>query len=662
MLKCPVMCCLKSLVLVGVACLAAPAAGGDSPVAAEYDLVVVGATPGGIACAVRAAREGLRVLLTNHTRHLGGMVTNGLCQWDAVYSGARAPVFDEYARRLEDYYRRTYGPDSPQYGAARFTMERYPLARFEPSVAERQFEELVAAESRVTVLRGFWPAAVERKGPRLQSVELRAMEGPQSVTVRAGVFVDATYEGDLAGVARVPYRVGREGRAEYGEPHAGKLFTNVTKGAGLDAAARGSLRLYPYAESQGNIDPTSSGEADRAIQAFNYRPCVTNDPANRRLLDRPPPGYDRTAYLDFERRYIGSPGLINGKTTMNSPIMVGQNFDYPEADWPTRHKITRRHLEFCLGLMWFLQNDPSIPVAKRREYRQWGLPKDEYVDNDNVPYEMYVREARRIVGRYVFTEHDNSLAPGLARTPIHGDSITITDWYMDSHDCTLDRRPGYKFDGKLILTQKSRPAQVPWRCLLPQGVDNLLVPVCMSATHVAWGAVRLEPVLMATGEAAALAAALAMKQGVAPASLDPDALEHLLVERRFLVSFFNDVDADGPQPWVPAVQYFGTKGFFPTYDARPDAPLTPATAKLWARGFAELAAGKLDANALARSLMPQEAFLAGQPVTAGQFTAMLETDLAASVQAASKRLGLNGESLLTRGEACRLLYDARRPR
>src|SRR5207247_2217153 len=167
------------------------------------------------------------------------------------------------------------------------------------------------------------------------------------------------------------------------------------------------------------------------------------------------------------------------------------------------------------------------------------LPRDEVADHDHIPYEMYVRESRRLVGRHVYAEQDNSLAPGFARTPVMPDSVAITDWYMDSHSCTTNSRPGFHYDGKLILTEESRPAQIPFRSLLPQGVDNLLVPVCMSATHVAWGAVRLEPVWMQTGEAAGFAAALAKKKQTTPAALDADELVRTLADRRQLVSFFN---------------------------------------------------------------------------------------------------------------------------
>jgi hypothetical protein len=190
--------------------------------------------------------------------------------------------------------------------------------------------------------------------------------------------------------------------------------------------------------------------------------------------------------------------------------------------------------------MYFLQNDESVPAATRDGFRRIGLPLDEFPDNDNLPYEIYVREARRIVGRKVFTEHDNMAAAGQARPPIHADSIAFTDWCMDSHDCTTDRRPGYAYDGKLILTEESRPAQVPYRCLLPQEIDNLLVPVCLSATHVAWGAVRLEPVWMQIGEAAGFAAALAKQHRTTPGALEADLLVRTLVKHGHLVTFFNE--------------------------------------------------------------------------------------------------------------------------
>ena len=274
-------------------------------------------------------------------------------------------------------------------------------------------------------------------------------------------------------------------------------------------------------------------------------------------------------------------GGLNGKSTFNSAILPGENHAYPEASWPEREKIIARHTNFALGLMWFLQNDESIPPAKREGYRRIGLPLDEYKDNHNLPYELYVREARRIVGRHTFTEHDNLQAKGLTRSPVHHDSIAFTDWSMDSHDCTTDRRPGYDYDGKLILTEESRPAQIPWRSLLPEDLDNVIVPVCLSATHVAWGAVRLEPVWMQTGEAAGFAAALSKKHQTTPGNLDSHVLLHALVKHGHRISFFNELEAAADHPAMPAAQYFATQGFFADYNARLDEPLTQAVADVW---------------------------------------------------------------------------------
>jgi thioredoxin reductase len=589
----------------------------------QYDLIVVGGTPSGIACAVRASRQGLSVLLVNHTGHLGGMMTNGLMQWDALYGGHRAPLFTEMLRNVERHYRETYGEDSNDYRTVCFTAEHYPLGWAEPHVAEREFNRLIAGASSITVLLKYDPIAVERDGALLRSVKLAEYEGKSTLTVSATTFADATYEGDLFAVAKVPYRVGREAREEFNEPHAGKVFTNTGPGRAPLDAVEGRLNIRPYGQKQLSIDPSSPFSADGAVQAFNFRFCVTKDPDNR-IMVKKPATYDREDYVNYGRKSIATNAGPNLKSHMNSPILPGENHAYPDADWPTREKIIARHRDFGLGLIWFLQNDESIKESKKNEYRQWGLPKDEYADNDHIPYEMYVRETRRIVGRHVYNENDNSVAPGISRTPIHADSVGITDWYMDSHACTTESRPGYHYDGKLILTEESRPGQIPYRALLPQGVDNLLVPVCMSATHVAWDAVRLEPVWMQLGESAGFAAALAKRHKVAPAALDPELLTRELVEWRMLVSFLNDVDASESTPWVRAAQYFGTKGFFSSYDARPDALLGRDAALIWFVGLQNIRKGSHDGNALARALASVETD-ASKPISRGEFATLINS-------------------------------------
>jgi len=624
----------------------------------SYDLIVVGGTAGGVACAVRAARDGAGVLLVQHNDHVGGMMTNGLMQWDALYGGHRAPLFTELLGNIEKYYRTVYGENSPDHRVARFTQEHYPMGWAEPHVAEREFNRLLSAERRIALLLRHYPASVRREGALMQSVTLREYGGGKEVTVRGKVFVDATYEGDLFALAKVPYRCGREAREEFDEPHAGVVFTNIDKGPAPRDAVDGRLNIHPYSSRQGSIDPASPFTADRSVQAYNYRFCVTKDPANRVMVAAPPPGYDREEYVHYDRKSIATNPGPNQKSHMNSPILPGENHDYPEAGWPAREKIIERHKNFALGLIWFLQNDESVPRSKRDAFRQWGLPKDEFADHDHIPYEMYVREARRIVGRHVYSERDNSLAPGFARTPVHPDSVAITDWYMDSHSCTRNSRPGYRYDGKLILTEESRPGQIPYRSLLPQGVDNLLVPVCLSATHIAWGAVRLEPVWMETGEAAGVAAALSLKLRTTPAQLSPDRLVRELCERRFMVSFFNDVNVDGAESWIPAVEYFGTRGFFPSYDANATDLLDSATARLWAGAFVALAKEekkRFNPDALAAELMKVGAD--GKTITARQFMNSMEMPVLGLDRGISPYLKIDSEAPITRGDACRLMFE-----
>jgi hypothetical protein len=192
----------------------------------------------------------------------------------------------------------------------------------------------------------------------------------------------------------------------------------------------------------------------------------------------------------------------------------------------------------------------------------------------------------------VFREQDATIAPGLRRAPIHRDSIAITEWGMDSHSVSMEMVPGSRREGKILLTELTRPGQVPWRCLLPADFDNLLVPVCLSATHVGWGTIRLEPTWMHLAESAGFAAALAVREGIAPAQLKVARLQRHLVERGVMISFFNEFDLAVSEPWVPAVQYLGAKWFFDSYDARPEDPLDAATARIWSSIAADLLTGK----------------------------------------------------------------------
>ena len=482
----------------------------------RFDLCVYGATPAGIACAVRAAREGLAVALVHHHAHIGGMWTNGLGVLDTVYDGPRAPLYDEIVARMCELTRRESGADSEAYRLTQWdppeVSSRHPY--FAPHVAEAVLDSLVDETAGLSLYRERAPRRVSRAGRLLLGVAFEGSGGAGEI--EAATFADASYEGDLYAAAGARFRVGRESRRELNEIHAGRIFSILRRDSARDgyprAIRRGELRLRTYGAITGEICAGSSGEGDAAIQAYNVRLCLTNDPEQRRLPARPA-WYRRELFHKLRDRWTVSGGVRVHKVSWNAANLPEGGWRYPLASWEERRRITERHRDWALGLLHFLQNDADVPEELRRRARQWGLAADEFPDNDNVPYEMYVREARRLVGRYLFTEHDSTLAPGLERAPIHVDSIGVTEWALDSHECHWDTVGGSSREGKILMTELTRPGQVPYRCLLPREIDNLLVPGCCSASHVGWGTIRVEPTMVPIGEAAGIAAAQAAPTG-----------------------------------------------------------------------------------------------------------------------------------------------------
>lgn len=580
----------------------------------SYDLVVIGGTPGGIACAVRAAREGLSVLLVNHTQHLGGFVTSGAGGWEAPYDGLRSPIYGEMITGAAHYYAKTYGEGSPQHIASmpsKTSRAHIDRPKIEPRIAEMLFNELVAKEKTLTVLAGHIVTKAQRDGALIKNVTLKPMHGDSTITVSGKVFADGMYEGDLMAVAGVKTQIGRESRAQYGEKHAGVIYTQERhKEPGQrgfpKAADEGTLNIRYNSHATADIvEGPQSGEADGSVMAYNYRLILTRDPANRIRVEKPA-NFD----LAIAKAAGGGgfvPNLPNKKVAWNGGRLIGPQNEYPGADWPTRETISKRYLDAMLMRLWWVQNDPEAPEKERKQFANYGLAADEFPDNGHAPYEIYVREARRLVGRYVFKEQDNVIAEGISRTPIHADSIAMTDWPVDSVACLPRKAPGGNTDGILFLGEESRPAQVPYRSILANEVENLLVPVAISASHVGWGSIRLEPVWMQLGEGAGFAAALAVKAQTTPAKLNSDVLIRKLASSHVMISFFNDVDVASTDPQVSAAQYFGTKGFLASYDAKLDEPLTEAVIAAWEKGFAQLQKGTLEPMQLAKAVYDAEA-------------------------------------------------------
>ncbi|MCB0598795.1 MAG: FAD-dependent oxidoreductase [Lewinellaceae bacterium] len=615
--------------------------------ARKHDLVIYGSCSAGIACGIRAAREGLSVLLVVHTPHLGGMLTSGLCVWDTQHEGNRAPVYDELRQRIFNHYRITYGADSSQYRLALPGKKGHNNGNFEPKVAREIIEQMVAREQNIEVRRRYFPIEAFRDSGRIQSVRFRKMGGDEQFTARGKVFADCSYEGDLMALSETAYRYGRESRGEFHEPHAGRIFARPAREAPNErqkflAGERAKLNLRSFDTFMEVIETPDSGIGDNRVQAYNWRTVLSRNPANRETATRPD-NYQPEKLRNLEFILADRNELPNGKLRINRPQLIGLQNLYVEGTWEDRQKVMDEHWDALQGTLFYCQNDPGAPAPCREMLREYGWAKDEFADNDYRPYEIYVREARRLEGRHVFTQHDVSLMDEIGRTPIHRDSIAVSEWYVDSHACTDEKIGDSLHEGKIMLHQETFPGQIPYRAILPRDLDNLLIPVCLSSSHAGWNAVRLEPTWMNIGESAGLAAALAVESNIPPAGLNPDLLLRALAGKRIMISFFNDMDVAGEGLWVPAVQYLGANGFFAGYDCGAGEPLDRGVAGLWATGFREFQKGQLNPMELAERI--QKAAPRPGAVAEHEFISALGVNRPASGK------------MITRGEAAVLLFE-----
>ncbi len=487
------------------------------------DTLVYGSTPGGIAAAVQAARRGDRVVLACPKNNPGGMAASGLCTTDAVRRHLFGGLVLEFIRGVRERYQQLFGGNPEQLN---LTQDGW---FYEPSVAEHVFRQMLAAEGdRLEWLPGLWLTEVKVADSRIVQVELEDEKGVK-FEVAARTFIDGTYEGDLAAKAKVPYRVGREGRDEYGESKAGIHYMNWQKGQQILTA--------------------DTGEPSIAIQAFCARSIFTDDPDHRVPIEKPEtyeqhlPDYlpmiddyrtgRKRSYgygTPMPRRKYQMNGSITDLTSLNCP---GVNWGYPEADRHHRARLDQFHIDHAAGLIWFLQNDPRMPDPVREKMQQIGLHDQEFVDNHHWPWQIYVRQGRRIEGRAIVTQNNFTLDEKTGRTPVVEHPIALGEHSFDVHPCH-DRRflvEGF-MEGVLWYPKKAegpaQPGQIPYGAMLPKQIDNLLVPVAMSCTHVAMSVLRMEPVWMTTGQVAGLAAAEAREQGRQVAGIDPAELPKTL--------------------------------------------------------------------------------------------------------------------------------------
>lgn len=523
-----------------------PAAQNQANSRIEYDIVVYGGTSGGVAAAIQARRMGKTAVLIEPGRHIGGLTSGGLGATDIGNKGAIGGISREFYRRIGEYYAEPgvwKQQSRDAYRSGRQQSGETEMWTFEPHVAERIYREMLLDAGVVLMME----QALERKsGVTKQYGQITQIKMLDGRTVRGKMFIDATYEGDLMASAGVSYHVGREANSRYNETLNGIQTKHATKHQfkmPVDPYVRPGDPKSGLLPGIHDGDPGKDGEEDKRVQAYNFRMCLTDAPENRIPFPRPS-GYDPLRY-ELLLRYIqagvfdafcsNSP-MPNRKTDTNncgafSTDNIGMNYDYPEADYSTRERIFQDHVTYQQGLMWFLANDPRVPAEIRRDIGRWGLCRDEFQETGGWPHQMYVREARRMISDYVMTQHH---CQGRA---VAEDSVGLAAYTMDSHNTQRYVKDGRAINEGDVQVGGFSPYAISYRSLVPKESEctNLFVPVCLAASHIAYGSIRMEPVFMVLGQSSATAAVLAIDAGVSVQRVTYAKLkERLLADKQVL--------------------------------------------------------------------------------------------------------------------------------
>jgi FAD dependent oxidoreductase len=532
----------------------------DSTTSAEepqnVDVLVFGATPAGIAASIGAAQDGCSVLLVEPTHRIGGLVTSGLSHTDFHSRESLSGAFLHFAQQVEAYYSQKYGPDSPQ------VKDSFGGTFAEPKVNLLVMEKMLEKHVGITIRRNHQLTSVDMGSPESgksakidpSTTVADAMRTIRSVSftdasgnrrkVACKIAIDGSYEGDLMAMAGTAWRAGREGREEYHES------------------------LAPE-------------KVDDQLQAYNFRFVMTKVPKNR-VTPQAPPGYRREDFVgvldpiqsgkirkifDYPSNCIfkaQTPPLPNGKYDINDVSrnivrlsLPGQNRGWPNGSQEERRRIFDEHVRDQVGLLYFLQNDEAVPEAFRKEAQEWGMCRDEFEETNHLPPQLYVREARRMIGKHVYTQSDSEHAPNDARATLHVDSIAMADY---GNNCHGTDHEGPRFGGKHTgeFYNPVPPYQIPYGVLVPRDIDNLLVPTAASSTHVGFCALRLEPVWMSLGQAAGHAAAQSIQRHVSVQDVAIRRLQHRLHAVGSATIYVSDVLPSHPD--FRAVQWWGTLG------------------------------------------------------------------------------------------------------
>ncbi|WP_082252858.1 FAD-dependent oxidoreductase [Bacillus sp. FJAT-27251] len=509
-----------------------PSAKAIEPKVIESDLIVYGATPAGIAAAVQAKRMGLTVVIAEFGKHVGGITASGLGASDVGAKEAIGGLSREFFQELGNYY----------------NMEEQWT--FEPKAAKYVFHKWLK-DHDIEVVFNQHLTDVKTEDRKIKEIIME-----DGTAYKAKFFIDASYEGDLMAKAGVTYFTGRESNATYKEAYNGIQFGHphhqfekwvdpyVVEGDPSSGVLPGitetSLETLGF-----------QGQGDNRIQAYNFRICLTKNPDNTVPFPKPPL-YDPNRYT-LLLRYIKAgvwdamnlhTMLPNGKTDLNnyggfSTDHIGMNYDWPDGDYETRERIFQDHFSYNLGLLYFLANDESVPRTIKEEVSQWGLACDEFEETGHWPHQLYIREARRMIADYVMTDH-NCLGDKIVE-----DSIGLASYQMDSHHCRrviIEGRVYNEGDVEIPIS----PYPISYRSIRPKAEEctNLLVPVCLSSSHIAYGSIRMEPVFMILGQSAGAAAALAFQNETAVQTVDYDQLKDVLLNCGQVLHWDDSIEDD----------------------------------------------------------------------------------------------------------------------
>ncbi len=493
-----------------------PAAAAASRGTIDADVVIYGATCAGVTAAMQVARMGRRAVIADFGRHIGGLTASGLGATDIGNKAAIGGISRDFYRAVGSHY----GKD-----------EQWT---FEPSLAASIYRQWLA-EAGVDVHHDCHLAKVQHGHGRIRAIEME-----DGTVFRGTMFLDCTYEGDLMAMAGVSFHAGREPNSQYRETLNGIHFghPNHNFKAWVDPYVKEGVPSSGLLPGVQDVEPGVQGRGDDCIQAYNFRICFTNVPDNRIPVPKPA-GYEPASF-ELLRRYIEAgvwdafnltKAMPNGKTDTNnfgavSTDFIGQNYAWPTADYATRERLFQAHVTYNVGLFYFLQNEPGVPKAIREQMSQWGLPKDEFVATGGWPHWLYVREGRRMVSDLVMTEHH------CRRFEVVEDPIGMAAYQMDSHNCRRLVIDGRVINEGNVEVAPAAPYPIGYRAIRPREseCENLLVPVALSSSHIAFGSIRMEPVFMILGQSAATAAVHAIEQNASVQQIDGDRLKQRLLD------------------------------------------------------------------------------------------------------------------------------------